>query len=65
MIIPEAQQFWRAHPRLCTLPTCHIELNGIPALMTRLRSVTGEAGLDIISVRDTFEIIGLYSAHDH
>src|SRR5215212_2604060 len=58
MILPEAQQLWRAHSRLCTLPTCHIELNSIPALMTRLRSVMGEAGLDIISVRDTFEIIG-------
>jgi RNA polymerase sigma factor (sigma-70 family) len=64
MILPEAQRFWHAHPRLRTLPTCEIEVTDTPALVTRLRSVTGEAGLDVISVRDTFAIIGVYSVRD-
>jgi hypothetical protein len=64
MILSDAQRFWRAHPRLCTLPTREIEVNGTPALVTRLRSMTGEAGLDVISVRDTFAIIGVYSVRD-
>lgn len=60
LTLPEAQQFWRAYPRLRILPTREIEANNAPAFLTRLRSVTSEAGLDIITLRDTLEMIGIY-----
>jgi len=61
MIQPAVQQFWRAYPRMQTLPTQAIEHNGAPALVTRLRSVTAQAGLDVVALRATFEIVGIYS----
>ncbi|MBV7331320.1 RNA polymerase sigma factor [Chloroflexi bacterium TSY] len=60
LILPETKQFWRTYPRLCILPTCKIVANNTPAFLTRLRTMTSTAGLDIISLRDTCEIIGVH-----
>lgn len=63
LIRSEVQRFWRAHPRLQTLSTQEVDNDGVPALVTRFRSVTAMAGLDVVAVRDTFEIVGVYPVH--
>ena len=58
---PEAQRFWREHPRMQTLPALEIEVQGSPGLLTRLQSVTSSAELAVISRRDTFELLHVHS----
>ena len=57
----EAQRFWREHPRIHTLPAFEIEVQGSPALLTRLKSVTSTAELTVISRRETFEQMEVHS----
>src|SRR5918993_1379959 len=47
--LPEAQRFWREYPRMKTLPTQEIEVQGSRAFLTRLQSMTGNAELTVIS----------------
>jgi RNA polymerase sigma factor (sigma-70 family) len=58
---PEVQQFWRAHPRLHTLPELHLEIHGRPAIVTRFACVTSAAELTVLSARDTYEILDIHS----
>ena len=58
---PEAQRFWREYPRMRTLPVLEIEVQGSPALLTRLQSVTSNAELSVITRRDTLEPIEIHS----
>jgi RNA polymerase sigma factor (sigma-70 family) len=58
---PEAQRFWRAFPRLRTLPALEIEVQGSSAVLTRLQSLTSSAELSVISRRDTFEQLEVHS----
>jgi RNA polymerase sigma-70 factor (ECF subfamily) len=54
---PQAQQFWRTHPRLRTLPIQRLELHGRAAILTRFVSVTGNAAMEIISAADNYQIL--------
>ena len=58
---PEAQRFWREYPRMWTLPALEIDVQGSPALLTRLQSVTSNAELTVISRRETFEILEVHT----
>jgi hypothetical protein len=58
---PEAQRFWREYPRMRTLPALEIEVQGSPALLTRLQSLTSNAELTVISQRDTLEQLEVHS----
>jgi hypothetical protein len=55
--LPQAQRFWRAHPRVHKLPDCEVEAAGRPAVVTRLASVDGAARLDVVSASDTYEVL--------
>jgi hypothetical protein len=56
--LPEARRFWREHPRMRTLPEREVEAAGSPALVVGFESVADGARLDVLVVRDTFEVIG-------
>ena len=58
---PQAQRFWREYPRMRTLPAREIDVQGSPALLTRLQSVTNHAELTVISRRETFEILAVHT----
>jgi RNA polymerase sigma-70 factor (ECF subfamily) len=58
---PEVQRFWRNYPRMRTLPVQEIEVQGSPALLTRLQSVTDNAELVVLSRGDTFAPIGTHT----
>ncbi len=51
------QQFLRAHTRIRTLPTQHLEYNGRTALLTRFESITNTASLEVISDYETYETL--------
>jgi hypothetical protein len=61
MSIPEAQKLWRAHPRLSSEPVHEIEIDGAQALVKRLQSLTGHAVMDVIVLRDNFQVIQVHT----
>lgn len=54
---PATQQFLREHPRVRTLPEWEIEVDGRPALVTSLESLTNNARLDLILDLETCETV--------
>ena len=58
--VPEAQQFWRAHPRMLWLPESAIDYAGQPALLSGFQSASDAARLDIVYQRETLRILGIH-----
>jgi hypothetical protein len=61
---PAGRRFWRAHPRLRTLPEREVEAAGRAAVVTSFESVADAARLDVVSARDTYEILSVHGAPD-
>jgi RNA polymerase sigma factor (sigma-70 family) len=60
--LPETQRFWRLHPRMHILPERPLAYAGAPAVLTRYQSLPGPAALDIISGRNTFDILAVHAS---
>jgi hypothetical protein len=60
LTLPAVEQFWQKHRRVRMLPPRSIETEGRAALLSRVESVTGQAKLDIVSARDTFEVLAVF-----
>jgi RNA polymerase sigma-70 factor (ECF subfamily) len=60
MDTPEALHFWRRHPRMRALPTREIEAGGRPALVTGFESLDDHARLELVSARDTYEVLRVF-----
>ncbi len=60
LTLPQAERFWREHPRLRRPPAMEVESDGRPALVTRLESVTDRARLEIIHDRDTWRVLDIH-----
>ena len=56
--LPEAQQFWRQHPKLRMLP--EVEVDGRSTLVTTLESLGDKARLDVVSASNTYQVMGVY-----
>lgn len=61
---PEGLRFWRKHPHLLTLPEREIEHAGAPAIAIGFQDMESDARLDVISDRDTYQMLGSYLTHD-
>jgi RNA polymerase sigma-70 factor (ECF subfamily) len=59
---PQGQAFWRAHPRIRLLPEREIETQGRAALVTSFASLVDGARFDVISARETYEILAVHGA---
>jgi RNA polymerase sigma-70 factor (ECF subfamily) len=57
---PETQRFWRAHPRVHTLPPREVETGGVPAIVMRVQSVTDGAWLDLVWARETLQLLAVH-----
>jgi hypothetical protein len=53
----QAIQFWRRHPRMRALPVRTLDFAGRPAVWTGFESGSDHARLDIITARDTLEVL--------
>ncbi len=62
--VPQTRRFWREHPKMRVLPEREVDVQGTPALVTTFESVTGMGRLDLISARDTFQLIGVHGTLD-
>jgi Sigma-70, region 4 len=57
--LPEVRRFWQEHPRIASLPEREIEAAGRPAIVTGFRSVRDGEQMDVVSLRDSFEVISI------
>ena len=60
--LPEGRQFWRRYPRIHTLPQREIEVDGVAAIVTSYAEYAGRASFDVVFVRNTLDVIGIYGA---
>ena len=58
----QGQAFWRAHPRIRLLPELAVETQGRAALVTSFASVVDGARFEVVSARETYEVLGVYGA---
>lgn len=57
---PLALRFWRRHPRMHALPTRELDFAGRPAILTGFASHESAARVEIVSARDTYEVLGAF-----
>jgi RNA polymerase sigma-70 factor (ECF subfamily) len=62
MTLPEVELFWRREKRIRMLPDGEVEAQGRPATLTRFESLESAQALDVISLRESFEVVGVH--HD-
>ena len=61
--LPDAQRFWRLHPRLLTVPEQPLETNGRAAWRVRFQSIPDSAGLDVLLAQADYAVLGVYCSH--
>jgi RNA polymerase sigma factor (sigma-70 family) len=61
LCLPEGQRFWKAHPKIRLQPTTDINAAGSNAIVSSFASLTDSARLDVVTTRDTIEVIGVHS----
>ena len=55
--LPAGRSFWRRHPHMRALPIREIGYQGRPALLTGFESVDGPARLEVVSARETLDVL--------
>lgn len=60
LALPEARRFARDQRRIRWLPEYNVESAGRAAVVTSFQSVTSPARLDVVSARDTFELLDVH-----
>jgi RNA polymerase sigma-70 factor (ECF subfamily) len=61
LCLPEGREFWRRHPKIRFRPSSPVEAAGRPAIISRLESLTDSAWLDVITDRETYEVIAVHT----
>ena len=61
LCLPEGQRFWKAHPKMRLHSTAEIESAGSSAIVTSFASLTNSAHFDVITTRDTIEVVGVHT----
>jgi hypothetical protein len=57
---PNAVRFWQRHPRIRALPTHESTVDGRAALVTGFESVQDSARIEIVSARDSYEVLRVF-----
>jgi RNA polymerase sigma factor (sigma-70 family) len=55
--LPAGRRFWRRHPHMRALPIREISFQGRPALLAGFESVDGPARLEVVSARETLDVL--------
>jgi hypothetical protein len=59
--LPQAQRFWQEHARMRCLPARKVDAEGSAAVLVVLESVTDSARLEVVSLRDTLQVVRISS----
>jgi RNA polymerase sigma-70 factor (ECF subfamily) len=56
---PEGMRFQREHPKIRMLPEKHVEIDGVPAIISTYESHSDATRFEMVTIRDTFEVVFL------
>lgn len=59
--LPEGQRFWKEHPKIRLQSTAEIDSAGSSAIITSFASLTDSARFDVVTTRETIEVIGIHT----
>jgi RNA polymerase sigma-70 factor (ECF subfamily) len=60
LYLPAGRRFWWKHGRIRALPEQEIDVGGCPAIVTRFEDVTSTIRLEVVSIRDTLEVMSMH-----
>ncbi len=60
--LPEGRAFWQRHPRMRSLPPREITYAGSTAVVTAFESMADSARLEVVTLRDTLEVVSINGA---
>jgi RNA polymerase sigma-70 factor (ECF subfamily) len=60
LCLPEGQRFWKAHPKMRLQPSAEINAAGSDAIVSSFVSLTDSARFDVVTTRDTIDVIGIH-----
>jgi RNA polymerase sigma-70 factor (ECF subfamily) len=60
LYLPAGRRFWQRHKRIRALPEQQIEIDGCPALVTSFEDVASTARLEVVSARDTLNVLHIH-----
>jgi RNA polymerase sigma-70 factor (ECF subfamily) len=63
LALPEGQRFMHEHTRIRKLPEQEIEVDGLAAVVKRFESITDQALYEVVSARDTFQMLQVNGRH--
>ena len=55
--LPEVRRFWQENPRMRFQPAREIHVEGRPAILTGFESLTGQVRIDVVTGRDTLQVV--------
>jgi RNA polymerase sigma-70 factor (ECF subfamily) len=61
LCLPEGRGFWRQHPRIRLRRSPELEADGRAAVLTSFESTSDSARLDVITDRETYEVIAVHT----
>jgi RNA polymerase sigma-70 factor (ECF subfamily) len=61
LCMPQGREFWRQHPRIRLHSSPTIPANGRAAVVSSLESLSDPARLDVITDRETYEVIAVHT----
>jgi RNA polymerase sigma factor (sigma-70 family) len=61
LCLPEGQRFWKAHPRIRLRSTSEIDAAGSHVIVSGFASLADSARFDVVTTRDTVEVIGVHT----
>jgi RNA polymerase sigma factor (sigma-70 family) len=61
LCLPEGQRFWKEHPKIRLQSTAEIDAAGSIAIVLSFASLTDSARFDVVTTRDTIEVVGVHT----
>jgi RNA polymerase sigma-70 factor (ECF subfamily) len=61
LCLPEGRQFWKAHPKIRLHSTAEIDASGSRAIVSSFASLTDSARFDVVTTRDTIDVISVHT----
>jgi hypothetical protein len=61
LCMPEGREFWRKHPKIHLRSSAQVATEGRTAMITSFASLTDTARLDVLTDRETYEVIAAHT----
>ena len=64
LTLPEGRSFLQSYPRVRTLPSQHVEVQGREAIIARFESITANATFTVVFDADSYQVLSIFREGD-